>query len=143
MSKLKQNEGFTLIELLVALAIVGTILLAFFKIIDSTNKMNVKNDRDIKALNIAQSEIENLRSQIKDGIQQEEIKEKTYEKIIDGKEFKVTLDISKSEVNTKKINENTEMYMYTINISVESLDKYFSTKTTKIQDVKILSKNEN
>lgn len=142
MSKLKQNKGFTLIELLVALAIAGTIILAFFKIIDSTNKMNVKNDIDIKALNIAQSEIEILRSQIKDGIQQEETKEKTYEKIIDGKEFKVTLDISKSEVNTKNINENTEMYMYTINISVESLDKYFSTKITKIQDVKILSKNK-
>ena len=66
MIKLEKSKGFTLIELLVALAIVGTILLAFFKIIDSTNRMNVKNDRDIKALNIAQSEIENLRSQIKE-----------------------------------------------------------------------------
>lgn len=73
MNKLKKIKGFTLIELLVALAITGTILLAFFKIIDSTNRMNVKNDRDIKALNIAQSEIENLRNQIKNYEQTEKL----------------------------------------------------------------------
>ena len=60
MSKLKKSKGFTLIELLVALAIVSTILLAFFKVTDSTTKMNVKNDLDIKALNLAQSEIKKV-----------------------------------------------------------------------------------
>ena len=194
MSKLKQDKGFTLIELLVALAIVGIILLAFFTSINSTIRMDAKNDRDIKALNIAQSEIENLRNQIKNHEQLEKLEIKdvinileneieyeynenlkklniyltnipeipdynindddninydiVYKKSIDGKEFEIYLDISKSEVNTENSNVNTGMYLYTINIKVESFnedpnkDNYFSKKQTKIQDVKILSKNK-
>ena len=194
MSKLKQDKGFTLIELLVALAIVGIILLAFFTSINSTIRMDAKNDIDIKALNIAQSEIENLRNQIKNHEQLEKLEIKdvinileneieyeynenlkklniyltnipeipdynindddninydiVYKKSIDGKEFEIYLDISKSEVNTENSNVNTGMYLYTINIKVESFnedpnkDNYFSKKETKIQDVKILSKNK-
>ena len=194
MAKLKQDKGFTLIELLVALAIVGIILLAFFTSINSTIRMDAKNDRDIKALNIAQSEIENLRNQIKNHEQLEKLEIKdvinileneieyeynenlkklniyltnipeipdynindddninydiVYKKSIDGKEFEIYLDISKSEVNTENSNVNTGMYLYTINIKVESFnedpnkDNYFSKKETKIQDVKILSKNK-
>ena len=194
MSKLKQDKGFTLIELLVALAIVGIILLAFFTSINSTIRMDAKNDRDIKALNIAQNEIENLRNQIKNHEQLEKLEIKdvinileneieyeynenlkklniyltnipeipdynindddninydiVYKKSIDGKEFEIYLDISKSEVNTENSNVNTGMYLYTINIKVESFnedpnkDNYFSKKETKIQDVKILSKNK-
>ena len=194
MSKLKQDKGFTLIELLVALAIVGIILLAFFTSINSTIRMDAKNDRDIKALNIAQSEIENLRNQIKNHEQLEKLEIKdvinileneieyeynenlkklniyltnipeipdynindddninydiVYKKSIDGKEFEIYLDISKSEVNTENSNVNTGMYLYTINIKVESFnedpnkDNHFSKKETKIQDVKILSKNK-
>ena len=194
MNKLKNNKGFTLIELLVALAIVGIILLAFFTSINSTIRMDAKNDRDIKALNIAQSEIENLRNQIKNHEQLEKLEIKdvinileneieyeynenlkklniyltnipeipdynindddninydiVYKKSIDGKEFEIYLDISKSEVNTENSNVNTGMYLYTINIKVESFnedpnkDNYFSKKETKIQDVKILSKNK-
>ena len=194
MSKLKQDKGFTLIELLVALAIVGIILLAFFTSINSTIRMDAKNDRDIKALNIAQSEIENLRNQIKNHEQLEKLEIKdvinileneieyeynenlkklniyltnipeipdynindddninydiVYKKSIDRKEFEIYLDISKSEVNTENSNVNTGMYLYTINIKVESFnedpnkDNYFSKKETKIQDVKILSKNK-
>ncbi|MGL4911775.1 MAG: PulJ/GspJ family protein, partial [Romboutsia sp.] len=60
MNRLNKNNGFTLLELLVSLAIVGLILLGFFRVMDSTQRINTKNDRDIKALNILQSEIENL-----------------------------------------------------------------------------------
>ena len=169
MSKLKQDKGFTLIELLVALAIVGIILLAFFTSINSTIRMDAKNDRDIKALNIAQSEIENLRNQIKNHEQLEKLEIKdvinileneieyeynenlkklniyltnipeipdynindddninydiVYKKSIDGKEFEIYLDISKSEVNTENSNVNTGMYLYTINIKVESFNE--------------------
>lgn len=187
MIKLNKSNGFTLIEMLVALAIAGTILLAFFKIIDSTNRMNVKNDRDIKALNLAQSEIENLRNQIKNysqtenlyiedinniedimtnkiGFQFDNISKKisitsdkiptqqyyktndsidydlVYKKVIEGKEFEIYLDISKTQVKTQYDNIDTGMYLYTINIKVKSLDEYFSKKETKIQDVKVLSK---
>lgn len=59
------NKGFTLLELLVALSIIGLCMFAFFRIIDTSTKVNTKNDRDIKALNIGQSEIENLRNQVK------------------------------------------------------------------------------
>ena len=98
MSKLKQDKGFTLIELLVALAIVGIILLAFFTSINSTIRMDAKNDRDIKALNIAQSEIENLRNQIKNHEQLEKL------------EIKDVINILENEIeyeyneNLKKLN---------------------------------------
>ena len=63
--KNKSNKGFTLLELLVSLTIITFILFAFFRIINTTTRVNTKNDRDIKALNIAQTEVENLRNQIK------------------------------------------------------------------------------
>lgn len=65
MRKLKRQEGFTLIEILIAMSIISLIAMAFFTFINSSIKFNTKNDQDIKALNIAQSEIENLRQQIK------------------------------------------------------------------------------
>ena len=142
MSKLKKEKGFTLIELLVALAIVGIILLAFFKSIDSTTRINTKNDRDIKALNIAQSEIENLRNQIKNG---EQVESENCVKRIDGKEFNIYLDISKEKVKNENKNNNidTGLYLYTINIEVKSKDEYFSKKPTKLKNIKILSRNTN
>ena len=61
------NKGFTLLELLISLSIITIILLAFSTIIISSIKGNTKNDKDISALNLAQSEIEIVRKQIKDG----------------------------------------------------------------------------
>ena len=95
MIKFEKSKGFTLIELLVSLAIVGTILLAFFKIIDSTNRMNVKNDRDIKALNIAQSEIENLRSQIKEKADNNERELFVYDNSLDSNDKKIEISFDK------------------------------------------------
>ena len=51
------NKGFTLLELLISLSIITIILLAFSTIIISSIKGNTKNDKDINALNLAQSEI--------------------------------------------------------------------------------------
>ena len=137
MIKLEKSKGFTLIELLVALAIVGTILLAFFKIIDSTNRMNVKNDRDIKALNIAQSEIENLRSQIKEKADNNERKLFVYDN--SDIKYKICLDIKREIVKKDTFND----YIYTINITVQLEDKYFSKKITEINNVKILGIGKN
>ena len=162
MIKLEKSKGFTLIELLVALAIVGTILLAFFKIIDSTNRMNVKNDRDIKALNIAQSEIENLRSQIKEKADNNERKLFVYDNSLDSNDkkieisfdkkneyfriyedadikYKICLDIKREIVAEDTFND----YIYTINITVQLEDKYFSKKITEINNVKILGIGKN
>ena len=63
--KLKKNRAFTLIELLVSLSIISIISMAFFSFLNSSIKINSKNEKDINSLNIAQSEIEKLRKQIK------------------------------------------------------------------------------
>ena len=65
MKKLKSIHGFTLIEILVAMAIISIVSTGFYTMINSSIKHNVKNEKDIQSLNMAQSEIENLRSQIK------------------------------------------------------------------------------
>lgn len=65
MKHIKNNKGFTLIEILVAMSIISIITFTFFTIMNSSIKQNSKNEKDIKALNIAQSEIENLRKEIK------------------------------------------------------------------------------
>ena len=64
----KNNSGFTLVELIIALSIISIISFAFFTIITSSISKNAKNDKDIKSLNIAQSEIENIRNEIKAGV---------------------------------------------------------------------------
>ena len=162
MIKLKKSKGFTLIELLVALAIVGTILLAFFKIIDSTNRMNVKNDRDIKALNIAQSEIENLRSQIKEKADNNERELFVYDNSLDSNDKKIEISFDKKneyfriyedadikykiclDIKREMVKEDTfNDYIYTINITVQLEDKYFSKKITEINNVKILGIGKN
>lgn len=61
----KNNKGFTLLELLISLSIISLICFIFYGFLNNSIKTNWKNERDIKALNIAQSEIENLRQQIK------------------------------------------------------------------------------
>ncbi|HJG97297.1 MAG TPA: type II secretion system GspH family protein [Romboutsia timonensis] len=162
MIKFEKSKGFTLIELLVSLAIVGTILLAFFKIIDSTNRMNVKNDRDIKALNIAQSEIENLRSQIKEKADNNERELFVYDNSLDSNDKKIEISFDKKneyfriyedadikykiclDIKREMVKEDTfNDYIYTINITVQLEDKYFSKKITEINNVKILGIGKN
>ena len=162
MIKFEKSKGFTLIELLVSLAIVGTILLAFFKIIDSTNRMNVKNDRDIKALNIAQSEIENLRSQIKEKADNNERELFVYDNSLDSNDKKIEISFDKKNeyfriyedadikykiclyIKREMVKEDTfNDYIYTINITVQLEDKYFSKKITEINNVKILGIGKN
>ncbi|MGL4797454.1 MAG: type II secretion system protein [Paraclostridium sp.] len=65
MIEIINKKGFTLIELLVAMSIVSLIGFAFFKIVNSSILTNSKNERDIKSIHIAQTQIENIRSQLK------------------------------------------------------------------------------
>ena len=124
--------------------------------------MNVKNDRDIKALNIAQSEIENLRSQIKEKSGNNERKLFVYDNSLDSNDkkieisfdkkneyfriyedadikYKICLDIKREIVAEDTFND----YIYTINIKVQLEDKYFSKKITEINNVKILGIGKN
>ena len=65
MLKIKgNNRGFTLIEILISMAIISIVLFSLFTTINSSIRQNTKNEKDIKLLNIAQSEIENLRKEI-------------------------------------------------------------------------------
>lgn len=153
--KYKNNKGFTLLELLVSLAIITILLLAFFRIIDSTIRISTKNDRDIKALNIAQSEIENVRSQLKnlgdektiniDGqsIKVDEIeatvKTIEYSKDYKGKDYQIIMNLNKNE-EVEDIYLK-DMYLVDVKIDVKLKDKYFSKKNTECQTT-ILSRNE-
>ena len=65
LNKIKNEKGFTLIELIIALSIISIVSMAFFRTINSSIKYNTKNEKDIKALNVAQTEIENIRNEIK------------------------------------------------------------------------------
>lgn len=145
------NKGFTLLELLISLSIITIILLAFSTIIISSIKGNTKNDKDINALNLAQSEIEIVRKQIKDGktsfknsknetlefnsiSDSIENTENIYYKDVDGKNFEVKFYISKND-------EYLGGSLYKLWVRVKSKQKdeednweddYFSKKYTEL-----------
>ena len=145
------NKGFTLLELLISLSIITIILLAFSTIIISSIKGNTKNDKDISALNLAQSEIEIVRKQIKDGktsfknsenetlefnsiIDSIENTENIYYKDVDGKNFEVKFYISKND-------EYLGGSLYKLWVRIKSKQKdeednweddYFSKKYTEL-----------
>lgn len=136
--KKNNKKGFTLLELLVSISIISILLLAFLTIILSSIKVNTKNDKDISALHIAQSEIEVVRKQIKDGntsFVNSENKSlvindtlgNLYYKEIDGKRFEVRFYLDKS----------LESNLYNLRVIVKSKsmdteDDYFSKKTTEL-----------
>lgn len=145
------NKGFTLLELLISLSIITIILLAFSTIIISSIKGNTKNDKDISALNLAQSEIEIVRKQIKDGktsfknsknetlefnsiSDSIENTENIYYKDVDGKNFEVKFYISKND-------EYLGGSLYKLWVRIKSKQKdeednweddYFSKKYTEL-----------
>lgn len=63
--KIKNTKGVTLIELLISISILTIILIASFNFINTTTKFNVKSEKDIQALTIAQTVGEEIREKIK------------------------------------------------------------------------------
>ena len=63
--KKNNSRGFTLVEVLVSLSILSILILVFFGVINTSIKNNKKNEIDINSLSLAQSEVENIRIQIK------------------------------------------------------------------------------
>lgn len=155
MIRKKTNKGFTLLELLISISIISIIVLAFSTMIMSSIKGNTKNDKDISALNLAQSEIEVVRKQIKDGKtslknsenETLEIKlindsiedtnsdpiedtKNIYYKDVDGKSFEVKFYISKDEDSLYKLWVRVKSKQK--NDEENWADDYFSKKYTEL-----------
>lgn len=171
MIKVSDENGFTLLELIVSVAIIGIVLLGLFRVIDSTQRINTKNDRDIKALNILKSEIEQLRSQIKKKPDEDGDRSLFVEDEVSGQKIEIKFDKDTNEAivpqyskidkatnsiykiedlrirrklitgNNKSVNKAFNDYEYTIDIETILEDSYFSKKITKINDIVILGNN--
>lgn len=148
---MKDNKGFTLIEILISTAILSIVVIAFSIISISSIKGNSKNNIDIGAMNIAQGEIENIRSQLKKysgedplvltSVEDEEIREsiegdETPKNVIEG--FSRTNDSGsynvKIELKKAKNDDSTHLGLYEIKVSVvpDKNKEYFSKKTTEL-----------
>ena len=127
--KINKSKGFTLIQVLVSLSILSFIGLAFFSTVNTSIKTNKKNETDIKALHLVQSEIENLRVQIKKS--KDDILN-----IVDLNKESVTVGTEKiytSDGYIVKLKvENKGILLYEIKVCAESLNKDFSKKRTEI-----------
>lgn len=140
----KNNSGFTLIELIVSLSILSIMMVGFFTIVNTGTKSNTKNEKDIVALNLVQSEIENLRKQIKtnntsfkstDGtiIDIGPLKSTSITKDVDGVLYNlsITMELSK-KLNEEKLNTSDTEYNDLYEVSVSVHPNKFSNKTTVI-----------
>lgn len=130
----KDKKGFTLVELLVALSILSCIGMGFYNVLNSTIKGNAKNEQDINALQIAQSEIENIRVQIKSNSNLESV-DKDGNKVILNKngltKYKKYENNNIYDVQVT-ISENSSDQMYEIKLFVKLDNEKFNKKTTKI-----------
>lgn len=148
---MKDNKGFTLIEILTSAAIISIIVIAFSTISISSIKGNSKNNIDIGAMNIAQGEIENIRSQLKNysgedplvltSVEGEEIRESIegkgtpqnasegFSRTNDSGSYNVKIELKKAENDY-----STYSGLYEIKVSVAANEnkEYFSKKTTEL-----------
>ena len=127
--KIKDIRGLTLVELLISISILSIIGLAFFSTINTSIKTNKKNETDIKAMHLAQSEVENLRVQIKKSTGSTlDIFDLKGNKVIINNENSYTSD----EYDVKITIEEKENLLYEIIVVVEDVNKDFSKKKTEI-----------
>lgn len=137
---MKKNKGFTLIELLISIFILSILTIAFSQVSISAIKGNSKNSTDIVAMNIAQSEIENIRSQMKsyekslpislislDGHEILEDKVNKFSMINNNETYNVSIEIKKSVEGSITYSE-----LYEVTVSVKTEKKYFSGKSTEL-----------
>jgi prepilin-type N-terminal cleavage/methylation domain-containing protein len=118
------NKGFTLIEILVAMSIVMLIAMAFFSINNMSIKLNSKNEKDIQSMNIAQSIMEDIRQDIKEG------KDGSYfDKIVWANGLQGEYNKEDIEIDNNKYNVNIAIYkneansrLYTVIVDVSALN---------------------
>lgn len=141
----KNKRGFTLIELLVSISIISIISICFFNIINNSLKINKKNEVDIKAMNIAQTAIEDIRNDIKEGniigLDMDEDGEDEFN-IIDSNWNGTLKEIyvqSPSLTTTKSI-KNIE---YEVNITKLERERYSNSSTKYLYTIKLVVKQVN
>lgn len=138
-----KKKGFTLIEVIIAISIISIISLALFRVINSAIKNNSKNEMDIHSLNVAQSEMEQLRSNIKEN-HNVEISINDNEKIliINGENtVKYKKEIRRNDnktiiydINLNIIREEkNKLPLYTVKIDVSNEENTFSSKNTVLK----------
>lgn len=138
--KLKRNKGFTLIEILIALSIISIITMALFTAIASTVKGNIKSEVNIKLMNMAQSEIENIRQLIKE--------EKPIILIDDINKSEVEVTIGNKLVINKKNKNDTKNYYESILITKENItggnisNYLYTIKVIVNNDIQRLNNNQ-
>lgn len=137
---MEKNKGFTLIELLVSISILSILTIAFTTVSISAIKGNSKNSIDIVAMNIAQGEIENIRSQMKEYEKSSSISLTSVEghKILENEvnEFSMisnnnTYNVS-IEIKKAVIEGITYPELYEVKVKVKEEKEYFSGKSTEL-----------
>lgn len=138
-----KKKGFTLIEVIIAISIISIISLALFRVINSAIKNNSKNEIDIHSLNVAQSEMEQLRSNIKENHNVEiSINDNDKILIINGENtVKYKKEIRRNDnktiiydINLNIIREEkNKLPLYTVKIDVSNEENTFSSKNTVLK----------
>lgn len=136
MVKRKNNKlGFTLIEVIVAMSIISIIVFGLYATINTAIKVSNKNEQDINALQLVQSEVEKLRLQIKDGLTTFSLEDKdkndvtinlgekaSYKKNINNKIYDVEVELS--------MDSDSQLYKIVVKTQLENINK--NKKQTKI-----------
>ena len=117
--KKNNSRGFTLVEVLVSLSILSILILVFFGVINTSIKNNKKNEVDINALSLAQSEVENIRIQIKN----DEFK------LVEGK---YTSKYTYNKYNVYVSVEQKSDLLYEVNVTVKYKNPKDSRKKVQI-----------
>ena len=145
--KIKDLRGLTLIELLISISILSIIGLTFFSTINTSININKKNEEDIKAMHLAQSEMENLRAQMKSEESDTEIKDLYDNTIYLGKANGYELEDYEVDINISIIEEELEIKKFFYEINVIVINKKNEKKTEIITRfytcVKLNERNKN
>ena len=127
--KKNNSRGFTLVEVLVSLSILSILILVFFGVINTSIKNNKKNEVDINALSLAQSEVENIRIQIKNN-NISNLKDLENNEIIIDADIENSYTFKNYEVKIS-VEQKSDL-LYEVNVTVKYKDPKDSRKKVQI-----------
>ena len=125
--KNRSSKGFTLAEILISLSILSILILVFFGVINTSIKNNKKNEIDINSLSLAQSEVENIRIQIKNN-NISNLKDLENNEFIIGENHNYTFDNCDIDV----LVEQKSDLLYEVNVTVKYKNPKDSRKKVQI-----------